>query len=78
MKLAVLERILGGLTLEPADFFRFLESLDEFPLPPRRLRAHDDSLVIAQAFEKLDPSTVCGQGSTTCVSSYCPRPTWLP
>ena len=58
MKLAVLERILKGLALAPADFFRYLESLDYLEslggsYLRGEIRAHDDSLLIAQACEKL-------------------------
>jgi transcriptional regulator with XRE-family HTH domain len=54
MKLPVLERILQGLALGPADFFRTLESLDDSPSPARRERAQDDSLTITQACEQIN------------------------
>jgi transcriptional regulator with XRE-family HTH domain len=54
MKLATLEKILARLTIQPADFFRYLSSFDDASAPPHhRAPARIEDRQLADAFHNL-------------------------
>ena len=53
MKLETLEKILGTLTIEPEDFFRFLRSLDDSAEPRQRRAPDRDDRLLAETFLNL-------------------------